>query len=65
MGPSLTGFVLDHTGSFFWPFAVTSAISLLGVVAWVFIVGKVEPLSWKAVDKSSAQLRAQALPEGH
>jgi MFS transporter, ACS family, D-galactonate transporter len=44
--PFLTGFVLDHTGSFFWPFAVTSAISLLGVVAWVFIVGRVEPLNW-------------------
>ena len=44
IGPSLTGFVLDHTGSFFWPFAVTSAISLIGVVAWVFIVGEVEPV---------------------
>ena len=60
IGPSLTGFVLDHTGSFFWPFAVTSAISLLGVIAWVFIVGRVEPLNWTTVDKSSAQLGAQA-----
>ncbi len=60
IGPSLTGFVLDRTGSFFWPFAVTSAISFMGVIAWVFIVGKVEPLRWTAVDKSSAQLTAQA-----
>ena len=51
IGPSLTGFVLDHTGSFFWPFAVTSAISFIGVIAWVFIVGEVEPLDWASRKK--------------
>src|SRR5262249_37399346 len=54
IGPSLTGFVLDRTGNFFLPFAITSAISLLGAVAWVFIVGRVEPLSWKTIGVPSS-----------
>jgi MFS family permease len=47
IGPWLTGVVVQRTGNFFWPFAITSAISLFGVFAWVFIVGQVEPLSWR------------------
>jgi MFS transporter, ACS family, D-galactonate transporter len=46
IGPTLTGFVVQQTGNFFWPFAITSAVSLTGVIAWVFIVGRVEPIAW-------------------
>lgn len=47
LGPALTGFVLQQTGSFFAPFAITAGICALGVVAWVWIVGRVEPVTWK------------------
>jgi ACS family D-galactonate transporter-like MFS transporter len=47
--PALTGFVVQQTGSFFWPFALTAAISLIGVIAWVFIVGRVEPVRWEPI----------------
>jgi len=46
IGPALTGFVLQHTGSFLAPFAITAAICLFGIVAWVFVVGRVEPVDW-------------------
>ena len=45
IGPALTGFVLEHTGSFLAPFAITAAICVMGVVAWVFVVGRVEPVA--------------------
>jgi ACS family D-galactonate transporter-like MFS transporter len=46
IGPALTGFVLEHTGTFFTPFAITAGICVIGVVAWVWVVGRVEPVSW-------------------
>jgi MFS transporter, ACS family, D-galactonate transporter len=46
IGPALTGFVVQETGNFFWPFAITAALCIAGIVAWVFVVGRVEPVSW-------------------
>jgi MFS transporter, ACS family, D-galactonate transporter len=46
LAPALTGLVLGRTGQFFWPFAITSAIALLGALSWVFAVGRVEPVVW-------------------
>jgi len=55
--PALTGWVVGRTGNFFWPFAVTSAICVIGVFAWVFVVGRVEPLNWGA-ERNSAVVTA-------
>jgi MFS transporter, ACS family, D-galactonate transporter len=46
IGPVLTGFVFQKTGNFLWPFAIAAALCIVGIVAWVFVVGKVEPASW-------------------
>jgi MFS transporter, ACS family, D-galactonate transporter len=46
VAPSLTGFVLERTGNFFAPFAITSALCLFGILFWSLLVGKVEPLDW-------------------
>ena len=46
VGPALTGFVLQHTGTFIAPFAITASVCVVGVVAWVFVAGRVEPVSW-------------------
>jgi ACS family D-galactonate transporter-like MFS transporter len=51
IGPALTGFVVQQTGNFFFPFAITSAVCIFGVVAWQFIVGRVEPVSWTSKSK--------------
>jgi MFS family permease len=48
IGPILTGFVVDKTGSFLAPFAITVAVLILGFIAWVFIVGPLEEVKWGA-----------------
>jgi ACS family D-galactonate transporter-like MFS transporter len=44
--PALTGFVVDRTGQFFWPFAITGGVCLLGAISWVFVVGPVKQVLW-------------------
>lgn len=44
---ALTGFVVEHTGSFVWPFVVTAGVALLGASAYLFLLGPVEPAKWK------------------
>jgi hypothetical protein len=46
VAPALTGLVVDRTGQFFWPFLITAAVSLLGALSWVFLVGPVTPAEW-------------------
>jgi ACS family D-galactonate transporter-like MFS transporter len=61
VGPSLTGFVLQWTGNFRAPFAITAAMCIAGGLAWVFIVGRVEPVRWAPVSNASvAPISAQA-----
>jgi ACS family D-galactonate transporter-like MFS transporter len=47
VSPALTGFVVEHTGHFFWAFAVTAAVLLGGALSWAFVVGPVEPVEWE------------------
>ena len=54
VAPSLTGFVLQRTGTFFAPFAITSALCALGILFWSFLVGPVEPIDWSASTPSPA-----------
>jgi MFS transporter, ACS family, D-galactonate transporter len=49
VGPWVTGFLLDRTGSFLWPFLVTAAIAWVGALSWGWIVGPVEQVQWKPV----------------
>jgi MFS transporter, ACS family, D-galactonate transporter len=61
VGPSLTGFVLQWTGNFRAPFAITAALCIAGGLAWVFIVGRVEQVRWASASKASvAPVSAQA-----
>lgn len=46
VAPLLVGLILDYTGSFFWAFAMTSAVSLLGAAGYIFVVDRVEPVQW-------------------
>jgi MFS transporter, ACS family, D-galactonate transporter len=43
VAPALTGFVVDRTGQFFWAFAVSAAVVLIGAGVYVFGLGPVEP----------------------
>lgn len=46
VGPALTGFVVDWTGNFLAPFAISVAVAVAGALAWVFWVGTLEPVAW-------------------
>jgi MFS family permease len=46
VGPIVTGYLVDVTGSFVWAFVVAGAIASMGVVAWGLMVRRVAPLDW-------------------
>lgn len=48
VAPALTGFVLERTGNFFWPFAITAVMCLLGAASWIFLIGPVKQVAWGA-----------------
>jgi MFS family permease len=46
--PALTGFVVDHTGRFYWAFAIAAAMALLGALAYGVLIARIEPVVWPA-----------------
>ena len=46
--PAITGFVVDKTGEFFWAFAVSAGVALIGSTMYLFLLGPVEPVVWRA-----------------
>ncbi|MGH9736191.1 MAG: MFS transporter [Candidatus Acidiferrales bacterium] len=47
IAPSLTGFLVDVTGNFIWAVAVLGGLTLIGSLAWLFVVGPIAPVSWR------------------
>jgi MFS transporter, ACS family, D-galactonate transporter len=61
VAPPLSGLLVQWTGNYLMPFAITSAVCVLGVIAWLLIVGRVEPVSWHSKAKPGiAAARAEA-----
>jgi ACS family D-galactonate transporter-like MFS transporter len=54
VAPALTGFLVGRTGTFYWPFLITSLIAWIGALHWVFVVGPVETVVWKMQPKAIA-----------
>lgn len=52
IAPFLTGALVDRTGSFTLAFLIAAAVSALGAVAWVFVVGPVAPIDWTRPSRS-------------
>jgi ACS family D-galactonate transporter-like MFS transporter len=52
VAPALTGFVLERTGHFYWPFAILTVVALISTSSWLFVLGPVRQLTWpkKATD---------------
>jgi MFS family permease len=46
MAPMLTGILLDATGHFSSAFLLAGALNVLGLVGWVWILPRIEPLDW-------------------
>ncbi|HLB08116.1 MAG TPA: MFS transporter, partial [Gemmatimonadaceae bacterium] len=49
VGPAITGFLVDRTGSFYSAFGLAIGVSLLGVLAWTVVVPRIEPVAWGGV----------------
>lgn len=50
IAPSLIGLIVQHSGNYFWVFVITSAVTVLGATAWLFVVGPIEPVVWSSLD---------------
>jgi MFS-type transporter involved in bile tolerance (Atg22 family) len=44
VAPIVTGYVVQATHSFFWAFAVAGSFIILGIAAYVFLLGAMEPV---------------------
>ena len=44
--PLVTGLVVDATGVFEWAFAIAAGVTLLGVLAYGVLIGRVESVRW-------------------
>ena len=53
VAPALTGFLVDRTGRFLAPLAITTAVVMAGGLSWVFAVGPVEQVNWKPEQNSA------------
>ncbi|MES1156861.1 MAG: MFS transporter [Alphaproteobacteria bacterium] len=49
VAPIITGFVVDSTGQFVWAFVIAGVVALTGLLGWVVLIRKVEPLDWSGV----------------
>jgi MFS family permease len=56
--PTITGVLLDATGHFSSAFLLAGALNVLGLVGWLWILPRIEPLDWSQV--TSAPRVAQA-----
>jgi MFS family permease len=54
VGPPLTGWLIDRTGSFDAALAVAALVAVAGGLAWLLGVRRQEPVQWAAVEKSLA-----------
>jgi MFS family permease len=46
LAPLLTGILLDATGHFSSAFLLAGALNVLGLVGWVWLLPRIEPLDW-------------------
>jgi len=56
IGPALTGFLVAQTGTFTAAMTIATVLSVIGGLAWVLVVGRVEQVTWRT--KSSAMVAA-------
>ncbi len=64
VAPALTGFLLDRTGSFYWPFFITAIVAWIGALAWYFVVGPLEEVDWEKYSRIVPAISTHAHPSG-
>jgi MFS family permease len=56
IAPSLTGILVDRTGSFHVPFGIAAAMALSSGLSWTFLVGRIARIDW------SRECRSRLMP---
>jgi ACS family D-galactonate transporter-like MFS transporter len=46
--PAITGFVVGRTGHFYWAFVILTLVAFAGTASFIFVVGPVEQVVWRA-----------------
>jgi MFS family permease len=46
VAPSVTGYVADHTGGFYWAFVIAAGVTLLGCLAFGVLIPRIAPIAW-------------------
>lgn len=59
IAPTVTGFVVERTGHFFWAFVIAAAVGLASSASWFFLVGPLEPVIWDSDIRSAASAMKQ------
>ena len=63
VAPALTGYLLDKTGLFDWPFFITAGVAWLGAFAWTVMIGPIEEVRWAHLGPSSIAIASSATPQ--
>ena len=60
LAPWITGEIVAEMHQFTYAFVVAAAVALVGVVGWVYMLPRVAPIDWDALDKNSPVLAAES-----
>jgi len=59
---AVTGFLLQRTGHFLWPFVIAATLSCASALCWIFLVGPIEPVRWKRSAPTARVRKIQTQP---
>jgi MFS transporter, ACS family, D-galactonate transporter len=62
VAPMLTGFLVDRTGRFYWPFFITAAVAGIGALSWGLVVGPVKQVDWQKPTGASPPVKPIPVP---
>jgi MFS family permease len=54
VAPTVTGFIIQFTGHYDYAFLAAGAMSLLGLIGWIWMVPTLKELSWKSPGQPNA-----------
>lgn len=46
LAPLITGIVVEKTGHFYWAFAISAGVAVVGAAVYLFMLGPIEPVHW-------------------
>jgi MFS family permease len=58
LAPAITGILLDVTGHFSSAFVLAGALNVLGLVGWLWMLPRIEPLDWSRAARSTQVVHA-------